>query len=67
MELAIGPIDFITVECILSFNPKLEIKLLSKLNNIKLLNTRSFKQVEFPFEIFEEQPNSVLARNQRNF
>ena len=42
-----------------------EIKLLSKLNNIKLLDTSSFEQVGFPFEIFQQDSNSVLARNQR--
>ena len=43
-----------------------EIKLLSKLNNIKLLDTSSFEQVGFPFEIFQQDSNSVLARNQRH-
>ena len=49
-----------------SWNLDEEIKLLSKLNNIKLLDTSSFEQVGFPFEIFEQDSNSVLARNQRH-
>ena len=62
-------IDNWTVDFEISFltnwNLDEEIKLLSKLNNIKLLDTSSFAQVGFPFEIFEQDSNSVLARNQR--